>query len=99
GGVEAGAPDGAGADELVVLLEHPVLRAVVDGIDGSRNGGPRRRLEVVARALVGQEVRRNRADDVAVEVRAQLAVVRYLADHGARQLPAVADPPHLLDPV
>ena len=39
----------------------------------------------------------NRADDLAVVKRAQLAVVGHLADHGAGQLPALAHGANLLD--
>ena len=48
-------------------------------------------LDLVARALVGEEPRRDRAGDLAVPEHAQLARVGHLADHGAVQLPAGAD--------
>ena len=43
--------------------------------------------------------RRDRADDLALEERAQLAVVGHLADHGARKLPALADRADLVEPL
>ena len=59
----------------------------------------RRLLDLVARALVGEQRGRDRADDLAVEERAQLAVVGDLADHGARQLPALARRLDLVEPL
>ena len=53
--------------------------------------------DVVARALVGEECSGDRADHLVVDERAQLAVVGDLADHRARQLPALADGAHLVD--
>ena len=54
-------------------------------------------LDLVARALVGEQAGRDRADDLARRERAQIAVVGHLADHGARQLPALADSAHVVD--
>ena len=49
--------------------------------------GPCDLLDLVARALVGEQPGGDRADDLAVEEDAQLAVVGHRADHRARQLP------------
>ena len=62
----------------------------VDRRDGRARDRVSALLELVPRALVGEQLRRDRADDLVVEERAQLAVVGHLADHGARQLPALA---------
>ena len=48
GGVESGAPDRARADELVVLLEDPGLRLVVDRVDAA----PARRRAAPARGRI-----------------------------------------------
>ena len=109
GGVEAGALDGARADELVVArvdpraaadvgrgeqVEQRLLRVRPVGSGRGRCGLPRLPGHVVARRLVREQLRGDRADDVAVEERAQLAGVGHLADGRGRQLPAGA---HLLD--
>ena len=57
----------------------------------------RRAVDVVAGTLVGEEGGGDRTDQVAVEERAELPVICHLADHGARQLPPLADGAHLLD--
>ena len=54
-------------------------------------------LDLVARAVVGEQRGRDRADDVVFEECAQLAVVGHLADHGARKLPALARRMHLVE--
>ena len=95
--VEAGTPHRARADEVVVLLEHPGLRLVVDRVDGRRGRGALLLLDLVARALVGEQSGRDRADHLARRERAQVAVVGHLADHRARQLPALADSAHVVD--
>ena len=56
-------------------------------------------LGLVARALVGEQLGRDRADQVTVHERAELAVAGHLADHGARKLPAIADCRDLREPV
>ena len=97
--VEAGTPHRARADEVVVLLEHPGLRLVVDRVDGRRGRGALLLLHLVARALVGEQSGRDRADHLARRERAQVAVVGHLADHRARQFPALADSAHVVDPL
>ena len=67
------------------------------GSTGAGGRGALLLLDLVARALVGEQLGRDRADHLAVEERAQLAVVGHLADHGARQLPALADGAHVVD--
>ena len=54
-------------------------------------------LDFVARALVRQEDGRDRADDLAVEERAQLAGVADVADRRAGQLPLRAHALHRLE--
>ena len=105
-GVEAGTADRARADEVVVAPEDPRPAANVrrgeeleQGAVGRRAGrgwrglgrSPRLPWHLVARRLVGQVGRRDRADELAVEVRPQLAGVRHLADRRAVELPARAD--------
>ena len=51
----------------------------------------RRGLDAVARALVGEEPRRDLADDLVLPERAQQPRVGHLADHRVVQLPAVAE--------
>ena len=93
GRVEPGPAHRARADELVVLLEiHALRREVRVGARpcGSRRAGSsvrRLALDLVARALVREEPGRDRADDLAVEERAQLAGVGDLADHGVHAAP------------
>ena len=84
---------------MVVLLEDPGLRLVVDRVGRRLCRRPRRLLDLVPRRLVGQEPRRDRPDELAVDERAQLAVVGDLADHGAGKLPARADRLHVGDPL
>ena len=65
---------------------------------GRRLPGVRLRLlDLVARALVGEERRGDRADDLAVDERAQLAVVGHLADRRAVELPARAHVAHRVE--
>ena len=54
----------------------------------------RRRLDAVARALVGEQAGRDLADDLVLPERAQEAGVGDLADDGVVQLPAVAERLH-----
>ena len=98
-GVEAGAAHGARTDEVVVLLEHPGLRLVVDRGDRNRSDLTRDLLDLVARALVRQERGRDGTDDLLVEEAAQLAVVGHLADHRAWELPPLAHRAHLVEPL
>ena len=49
------------------------------------------RARPIARAFVREQPGRDRADELVVPERAQLAAVGDLADHGVRQLPALAD--------
>ena len=65
----------------------------VDDLALGRRGAPRPR-DLVARALVGQQPRRDLADDLAVPERAELARRGHLADHRVLELPAVE---HRLD--
>src|SRR5581483_12099825 len=55
GGVEPRPADGAGADELVVLLEDPRLLLVVDRVDRLPHRGARALIDLVPRAAVGEE--------------------------------------------
>ena len=104
-GVQSGAPNGARPDEVVVALEdaaaaadvrraeqlEEVERLGLRGRDLHRRGGlARLGLELVARRLVREEPRRDLADRLAVEEAAQLARLGHLADHGAGELPALA---------
>src|SRR3954467_3362057 len=81
--VEARPAHGARAHELVVLLEDPALGRTVPLAQRLLAGGPRirlRLLDLVARALVGEERSGDRADDVVGPERAELTVVGDLAD-------------------
>ena len=107
GGVEAGAPHGARADEMVVALgtrprgsagsasragRRATREAAARGRSGDRRSlGPRPLLDLVARALVGEEARRDLADDLVLPERAQQPGVGHLADDGAGELPPVAE--------
>src|SRR5581483_6174462 len=107
GGVQAGPAHGARADEVVVALVDPGAAADVRRRerreqllarigDGSRRrrrrlGGSRARLDPVARRLLGEESRRDLADQVAVVEAAEERGVRDLADDGMRKLPAAED--------
>ena len=57
----------------------------------------RLRLDGVARALVGEQPRRDLADDLVLPERAQQAGVGDLADDGVVQLPALAEREHVLE--
>ena len=109
GCVEAGALDGARADELVVArvdpgaaadvrrgeqIEQRLLRAGPIGPGRGRRRLPRLAVHLVARSLVSEQLRRDRAHDVAIEERSQLAGIGHLAHGRGRELPAGA---HLLD--
>ena len=88
--VEPGPPHRPRLDELVVLLVDPRLALVICG--GNRPPGPLRLrlpLDLVARALVRQERRRNRPLEVAPEEATELACVGDGPDHGVMQLPLV----------
>ena len=56
--------------------------------------GPRALLDVVARALVGEQARGDLADGLAVVERVERAALGDLADHRARKLPAPAHLAH-----
>ena len=67
-GIEPRSTHGPRADEVVVLLEDPGLGLVVHGCDRRRLDDLARCLrDLVARALVGQQRGRDRADDLVVE--------------------------------
>ena len=90
--VEAGAAHGTRLHELVVLLVDPLLALVVRGREGAGPRGVVRFLvDVVPRALVGEERRRYRALEVAVEEAAELARVRHRPDHSVMELPLLED--------
>ena len=103
GGVETGPAHRARLDELVVAPGHEGPRAQLRRAEqlGQRlgRGGDRRRrlggrdprplLDRVARALVREEPRGDRADLLVVPERAQEPGVGDLADHRAVELPAV----------
>src|SRR5262249_10150882 len=95
GRVQARAAYGPRADEVVVLLEYPSLRLVVCRVD-PRAAAPARcdALDLVARALLGQEPGRDRREQLPARVTAELAGVGDGPDLGARQLPALADAGH-----
>ena len=101
GRVESRAANRARADELVVLAVDPLLAREVRLRGRVRRGPARSRgsrrlaVDVVARALVGEQACGDRADDFVVPERAQLTGRRDLADDGERELPLRAD---LLDP-
>ena len=110
GGVETGSADRARADELVVAAVDELAAAqsrrreeLEERLVGGRRrptisragvAGATRLLDLVARALVGQETGRDLADDVVVPERAELAGLGHLADHGVVELPPVE---HCLD--
>ena len=105
GGVEARPAHGARADEVVVALVDPGAAANVGRGEQVEQRlrvvrAPRRRRprcgarllrDVVARALVGEQPRRDRADHLVAVEGAQEPGVGHLADRGAGQLPALAD--------
>ena len=86
--VEPRPAHGAREDELVVLPVDPLLRLEVDRVDlGARPRGCEA-VDLVARALVRQERRRDLADDLVVPEGAQLAGLGHLADRRVVELPA-----------
>ncbi len=112
GSIEPGPAHRPRADELVVPAEHELATAQVRRGKQGRKGfgdpgrirdlplGRRRpRLEdhVVARAVVGQEARRNLSDELVVPERSQLAARGHLSDDRVAELPAVEYPLDGLD--
>ena len=99
-GVQPGSPDRARTDELVVAFVDPEPATDVR-LQRRRPGRGllRERWHPVARTLLGQQARRDLADDLTVVERAQLAAVRDLTDHGPGQLPLATDPGDLVDPI
>ena len=106
GRVEPGPADGARADEVVVPAVDPGATADVRRREqleqravgaralgsGRRLGGrPRPARDLVAGRLVGEMGGRDRADELAVEVGAELAGIGHLADRRVVELPAGAD--------
>src|SRR5262249_24680903 len=87
GRVEPRSADCARADEVVVLLGH-LAHVELRPLDAPHRPRLRPLLDLVARALVCQQLRGDLADDLAVVKRTQHAVVGHLADRRAGQLPA-----------
>src|SRR4051794_26647163 len=109
GGVEAGPPDRARADQVVVAVVDPRAAADVRGAQELqqrllvlralrrpylRRGRTRHARDLVARGFLRQEIGGDRAHNLAFEVAPKLAGVGDHPDLGRRELPALA---YLLD--